>query len=428
MSAESESSGRYETIVAGSGLAGILAAARLRLLRPESSILMLDQAGGAGGRLCGLEPADPLSRTGLSAISSDELAFLENTLRGFSDLADPLEAIDQRRDMIGFLVAGNLDVRPAATCLSGDLAEVYGGPACRRDWDRCFEHLLRAPADQTIDTIWSNKKGPSAPVLAAIGRLAGVPSVWDSCGDAVLARMRYAASGLHYGDWPAVFSGIIDVFQASPGFRFVPQSQIVEAFFHEDQWCLTTQSGKYTAERLVVAQPPWQALAWLERRLIPVPVLRLALKSKPVSVVTITERLTGPCSLPEVTLVPAEAAEVYHHRGINLSFQAPIDYESSLDAPSVVKAVRRLKRAHRKVHKALPDLSTVGERITLHTVGWSNSTLPSDRKWVQKLVGSSKWHTDSRLLFVGDSYGSDARPDRNLISSVLAMADSISSS
>ena len=189
-----------------------------------------------------------------------------------------------------------------------------------------------------------------------------------------------------------------------PQVNLVCQSPIIEGFQAENSWHIAAQQGRFSARNLVVAQSPWQALTWLERKHIPIPVLKLGLKSKPVSIVTLCERLLAPCILPDVTLVPAEGVELYHNRKQSICLQATIDYELSLDAPSVGKAIRRLKRAQRKVHKLLDGAATAGEKIALQTVAWAHAPAVSEQKFIAALEA---WKQDGkeRLFFVGDAYG-----------------------
>src|SRR5690606_976179 len=104
---------------------------------------------------------------------------------------------------------------------------------------------------------------------------------------------------------------------------------------------LETEKGPVLAGKLIVAQPPWQATAWLPRSCWPGHVLSLASKTKPVSVVVLAETLKqdAPEDLPDVVIVPAEKVQIIRNGVREICFQATIDYELSLQAPAVIKAV-----------------------------------------------------------------------------------------
>ena len=102
----------------------------------------------------------------------------------------------------------------------------------------------------------------------------------------------------------------------------------------------------------------------------------------------------------------------------HLTFSAFIDYEHSTDALSVVKTIKRLKRASRKLEAVYNNLSTTEEHIALHPVGWAQCLGKQDYKLLTQL-GEYSYYTPC-LAFCGETYGKSYNPDQNIINSVLA--------
>ena len=122
-------------------------------------------------------------------------------------------------------------------------------------------------------------------------------------------------------------------------------------------------------------------------------------------------------------MVPSESVQAVVTKS-EIVFQATIDYEMSLQAPDVVKAVKRLKRAHRKFLAALPEIKTGVERVALVPVGWAQSPNQLERKHLDRLKMDAI--QDRHLAFCGDAYGQSLNGDDNLIESVLSASEAMS--
>ena len=101
--------------------------------------------------------------------------------------------------------------------------------------------------------------------------------------------------------------------------------------------------------------------------------------------------------------------------------QATLNFELTLSAPDVVKAVKRLRRARKKLLAAVPDLKTEGDHIALLPVAWSQPLAPNERKIMAKLgdYNFQKKH----LAFCGDAYGPHLEGDKNIIGSAMKACD-----
>ena len=145
-----------------------------------------------------------------------------------------------------------------------------------------------------------------------------------------------------------------------------------------------------------------------------------------MSAVVLTEKVSENIdeSLPDVFLIPAEGVQAYLTKtsaGQEITFQATIDFEISHQAPEVVKAVKRLKRARRKLLVAYPGFCSENDQIALVPVGWAQSPSSSETKAIERL-GKQPLNKNG-LAFCGDAYGASYDGESNLIKSVLTACE-----
>ena len=125
-------------------------------------------------------------------------------------------------------------------------------------------------------------------------------------------------------------------------------------------------------------------------------------------------------------MIPAEGVQAVRSSPDEITFQATIDYEISVQAPEVVKAVKRLKRARKKLLTARAGCMSENERIALVPVAWGQSAAVSEAKLLQRMAKS---HISSaNLAFCGDCYGASYIGDENVIKSVVSATNIIGQS
>ena len=100
-----------------------------------------------------------------------------------------------------------------------------------------------------------------------------------------------------------------------------------------------------------------------------------------------------------------------------------IDYEYSLDAPSVLKAIKSLRRSVKKLSNCYEELELEDEHISLYHVGWAQGGRMKDQQYVRNLKNQS--FQVNPLYFCGDAYGPSYNPDENLMQSVLEVSSAI---
>lgn len=443
----------YDVIIAGGGASGILAAARIAAAHPGARILVLEREAVLGGRLRATEPAERRFGYGLNAVSGPLFDFWARTLAHDAPDAPELSAlIPHRHQQAGVMQGAKIAATSIDQWNTPKGARLLGGMVAQKQWPD-VEAILTpqagaSAADDDDDEeaeaesddapvaaaakshhfahYWQlTRKAPAAIVLEQYGAAYGVFDVWGAEPAALAERARYHGSGLHAGDFAPAIAALTHGTHFQESVTVKCSARVVDASFANETWTVVAEGDTYRGKALVVAQPPWQAAMWLPRPLWPASLLQVASKTKPVSIVVLAETLTraAPEDLPDVLVVPAEGVQIVRNGPSDIAFQATIDYELSLSAPAVVKAVRSLKRARKKLLALYPGLISEGNRIALVPVAWAQSPAHADKRWLNRL--DKKAFNTPVLSFCGDAYGARYDGDSNLLRSLITACDAV---
>lgn len=445
----------FDIIIAGGGLAGTLAAARLAKLAPGKKIALLEKDPALGGRLKATSLEDKIYGYGLNAISDPLFELWNQTLKGDDPEAQDLSALVQRRQGdVGVLAGNKMGQIGIDLWFTPKGARVLGGYTAQKQWAEVEEIVRKGASAKAEDDdeeeveaaegegeeakakpegakahhfghYWSKpRKVPAAVVLEHYGSAYGIPDVWSAAPQAIGERASQHSGRLHCGVWDDALKALTELPEFKAAVSVFTSCRVVDAAKEGDDWVVEAEAGTYRAKTLVVAQSPWQAVGWLPRALWPTTLLQVALKTKPVSVVVLSEKLIAKDAVfPDVVLVPSEKVQIVRNGENEICFQCTIDYELSLQAPAVVKAVKQLKRARKKLQTLYPGLVTEGNHIALQPVAWAQSPLQSDRRWIEK-AGKKSYNT-KELAFVGDAYGTAYDGDQNLTRSLGAAVEAV---
>lgn len=411
----------FDVIIAGGGMSGALTRARIQRAQPDKRILVLEKEPTLGGRLQRYCKESPWSY-GLGFISQELFDFWDQELKQDPEGADLSSFHISDQQTAGFLVGSKIQDVALSDLYHQAGAKALGGMSASKQWHE-VEKVLATDADskQFSELCAFPRKGPLAIVLETLSGSLGVPDVWSANTRALNTRMKLAQGKIRKGAWAKPLETLI----GNPE-QTLTHCRIVQADFENDLWTIKTERGTYTADRLVVAQPPWQASLWLPKKEWPIALLNLVNKTKPVSVVVLSFHMENAAALtaPDLTIVPSENVHIVREYNDMLVFQATIDFEMSLQAPDVLKAVKALKRAAKKLQAANPELKLTHEHIALLPVAWSHSPAASERKYFDKidLDDIQKPH----LVFVGDAYGNSYDGDHNIVESVRKGSEVIS--
>ncbi len=445
----------FDIIIAGGGLAGTLAAARLARLSPEKKIALLEKEPELGGRLRATSLENKVFGYGLNAISDPLFELWNQTLKADDPEAFDLSVFAKRRQgAVGVLAGNKMGQIGIDLWFTPKGARVLGGYTAQKQWsvvedivskgaaaiaeDREHDEEVEASTDAD-DTgpkhdnaklhhfghYWSMpRKVPAAIVLEHYGSAYGIPDVWAASPQAIAERAAQHSGRLHCGVWTDALKALTELPAFQQAVTVITDCRVVDASREGDDWVIDAEAGTFRAKTLIVAQSPWQAVGWLPRPLWPTTLLQLASKTKPVSVVVLAEKLVSKdTTFPDVVIVPSEKVQIIRNGEDEICFQATIDYEMSVQAPAVVKAVKQLKRARKKLLALYPGLTTEGNHIALQPVAWAQSPLQSDRRWIDRM--GKKPIQAPHLAFVGDAYGTAYDGDQNLTRSVGAAIEAV---
>lgn len=410
-----------DIVIAGAGLSGVLCAHRVAQQCPDKKILLIDREAMPGGRLRTSDPGRAAWSYGLNYLSRELYTELLKELT-----AQEADFAIRQSQQFGVLSANKVSEVATHEVFTKKGARALGGLVASKDWQLMDD--LRASFEQKSDTSFQNawpgnRKSASAVVLEQMVPVLGIPDLWSTSVRFLIEKIKEFGDQRWIGDWESLLQALIA--QMPGNVSCVFSSTIVGAQFEEKNWRISMRGGVIHAQKLVIAQSPWDALFWLPKKFWPPTLLQFAVKAKPVSVVVLSEVLEdSKRDFPDLCLIPAEEAHAVLSPTGDLCFQTTIDYEISLQAPDVVKAVKRLKRARRKLQAAVPELVGKGEHLALVSVAWSQSPAMSDRRFVSKMT--DRHMNSEHLLFCGDSYGRSACGDTNILQSIASVVARLS--
>lgn len=421
---------------------------------------------------------------GLNGVSANLLQFWQKTMQADPDSEwDPMAVGARAQTRFGILSGSDLNIQPIDQMFASKGARALGGMAAARQWT-CVDEILQqgkvsaatndviqdaseeestaldaaeegatvntAAKEQEVTTTrgsakvfaqaWpESRKAPAAVVLEQYCPAIGITDLWSTPTDAFCQRVEYHTSSLKRGPWQTAVMDALAKYIEAGVITLVTDSRVLSAQFEGQLpdpaktaakdagngcWTLKTSTGDYRCRRLIVAQSPWQAIMWLPKHYWPASLLAVASKVKPVSAVTLTEKVDGGIAagmteddIPDLVVIPSENVQAIRSSNSEITFQATIDYEISVQAPEVVKAVKRLKRARKKFLSARPGSLTENERIALVPVAWSQSTSVNESRLIERMAKSKI--SSANLAFCGDSYGASYIGDANVIKSVV---------
>lgn len=415
-----------DIIVAGAGVAGVLSCAKLAILNPQLNILLLDKDPGPGGRLRTTGAIEDHWSSGLNGVSDSLYEQINQALKENPESDDLSAVVTEKRNTVGILAGGKVSQISTKDIFGPLGAKAIGGRTAQKDWEK-VEDILQTEDDTqrqgAFSKSWKLPKKNAATIVAEhFAPMFGVTNIWTSSNQSLKDRSNYIQEGLYVGPWESVLENLIKQSEGSIDVKY--NCRIVEAKREGNLWTLETEQGEFSAKELVIAQDPWNTLHWLSKEYWPAHILEVALKSKPVSVVALSATIEKYDEIPDILMIPSEKAQVYTYGKKEICFQAVIDFELSLDAPEVVKAIKRLKRARKKLLKKYENLEIKGEHLVLKPVAWSQSTHTTDRRLLNNI--RKKGTSGDHIYYCGDSYGDSYVGDKNIVSSITHMCETIS--
>jgi hypothetical protein len=353
---------------------------------------------------------------------------MDELIRRDPNADDLTSFVTGKDESIGIVNAGKVAEHSFTDIFSAEGARAIAGAAAVRDWKLIDTLTEQLDAGKKSDVLFSQaykgtRKSPSAIVLAHIARLYGVAEPWTVAMGDLWQKLRLASQEFWRGSWESALESLLSQSQSiledqGGCVDHLKEYQITEARYENEMWKLQTTKGQLQAQRLLIAQSPWEAGFWLPRPMWPQKLLAATNKTKPTSVVVLADRrlpTEQTLTLPDRSLIPAEDTQVLIDKDA-IYFQATLEYELTLRAPDVVKAVKRLRRSRKKFLAVYPDISLEGDHIALLPVAWSPPLSLHDRRLLNRLNFDKMMM--SHLAFCGETYGDSVCGDENLKNSI----------
>lgn len=413
----------YDILIAGGGLAGLLALTRLRQIHPSAKILLIEKEQHLGGRLRVAQGKENVGAGGLHYVSKELYEFLNRTLLSCSQGEEEYSLPSFETQVMGILQGKKLDELPLQELCTNRFAKILGGNSAAKQWDSFLDTLKKRNDELGPQTLgkWTNisKKDPFLDVLNVMSIPLGIVSPWFATPVSFEQRSHYIEQGLFAGPWVE----FIDKLSRWSQSEIMTESTVLDASFTDKVWDLKLEKRNIYGKTLVVAQSPWEALPWLKRDHAPANLINIALKYSPLSVVSLITKLDKEYEFLDRILIPSEKSQVFKLSPQEICIQVIIDYETFLDAPRVVQAVKQAKRSKAKFCKNFGFDEPKDEFLSLRSVAWTHDSHHDARKQiddydVQKI-------NSKNLVFCGDSYGNSYDPDQNLIKSLLAACSTL---
>lgn len=419
---------QFDVIIAGAGITGILAASRLQNIQPTLRIGILERLSTHGGRLRSSFDHTQDWSLGFNAISQELYEFM---LRSFplmedsEDVSPVLSFHSGRQSDIGILSGQKLTEIGVNEIFSPYGIRALAGQSALGDWKDLEDALNFSDEDKFLPLSKKIKFSKKSPIISLFGMFSaalGISDLWSASLLSIKQRIEYFSSSLLIGDWVKGLNILLNSKENSQALtpKLITKCRIVQSSYHEGSWTLHTEQGEFKAPKLLVAQSPWEAVEWLDQKACPSYFLSLGQKFQPVSLVSLTYRLDKELPVPSLLWIPAEDVQMVKNHPLEICFQVIIDYEHSLDAPDVVKAIKRLKRSFKRIHNLYGQgMSTPHQEfLALHPVGWAQSAHAHFKRFIENFDYDKL--NSPHLAFCSDAYGDSYHPDRNLIKSLLA--------
>ncbi len=413
----------FDIIIAGAGLAGLLALTRFRQIHPSAKILLLEKESRLGGRLRVPEGKENLGSGGLHYVSLELYDFLNRTLAGCFSSEDDFSLPKETPHKLAILQGKKLDEILLSEVCSSQFAKILGGNSAAKQWEKFIETFKNRSEEFNYQSLGKTanitKKDPFLDVLNIMSIPLGIVDPWFATSQSFEQRSHYIERGFFGGPWNDFIEKILNWAEA----ECMMGKPILDSNYEKGEWDLHLENEHVYSKVLVVAQSPWEAINWLKRDHAPVNLINLALKFSPLSAVSLNLYFEKDLDLPDRILIPSEKTQVFQLSKRHYCIQSLIDYETFLDAPRVVQAVKQVKRSKTKICKQLSLPDPLEDFLSLRPVAWAHDAHYNSRKQVED-YDASKMNSKS-LVFCGDAYGASYDPDQNTIKSLLAACSTV---
>ncbi|MCY4443546.1 MAG: NAD(P)/FAD-dependent oxidoreductase [Proteobacteria bacterium] len=388
----------YDDVIVGAGISGALAFHTLTKYSPHSKVLIIDTLCGPGGRRCPPHPITSQTATsqnttnwgnGLFLLPASTIAVIKNTLgakqlshitpiktygvitsqrlhrfchnelfshktiTAFSD-RKTAKALDQLTTLLHDpITIALLEKKPTKKHIALSLHTL------RQTYNNLIHHLSSPPHKGFLHTLMAflgllpqpTKEGllPPHQIIAFIKQLcACLPQDQDE-----------NIAPFHSAQLNHICADIFHNTPCNPDIHF--QETAMKAIQQDHNFSVTTCQNHYQSKRLICASNPWDLMRWFDlgsltskqhKRLIhatrPQPLSYISLVASGLSN-TINDDLDH---LPSLIFIPQEQTHILKSNS-TLILNTLVSFETSVHAPGALKAIKRLRRAQKRLEEYL---------------------------------------------------------------------------
>jgi len=414
----------FDRIIVGGGLSGIIALQRAKILYPGKKILLMENKPFLGGRHGQPFTSDVHHGYGFNRLHKQFVEFWEQTSRQQAN-----HAFFQQLNMasvfssLSILIGKNLKKVFFDKNFIKNTCQHLGGNTAVEDYTQYAEYFDAFSSESISSPLLIQfskniQKSSLQKILPMLSPLFGTLNPLHQSYSVFQKRLRALCSKKYMiANWQKM---IENLFQGDLSAHVIFNIYAIKAEDREDLWVISTNKGEFKTKRLIVAQSPWQASYWLQRKYWPLPLLKVLHKVSPLSAVCLSIPINLEKKEPtDPILIPSE-----HTLAIfslySVKFYKYIGFEQSLQAPLVIKALKSLKRAARRLLFKLEISEDFSHKYhtALLPVAESFSWKKGESRYLEQLAQPRRFQTP-RLSFVGDAYGHYELLEQNVIHSAL---------
>ncbi len=420
----------FDVLIIGAGLPAALLAQRWGESSSHKKIALLDHSPPVNSSPTPGDEESFSSPENFTVMGEKLYSFVKNSASPSSAETKPT---DHFRSLASEILAFN---KGKSTSIPlGDLetekgvGKLLGGTSYGKAWGQVSPLLKKSEEIKSSffpvlqKKLKITRKHPLTQMLANLGDFLQIPEILDSPPQVIAERLADATGTKYIGPTRELVQSLLKDFVEKDQKEFIENTHIISATYEKPRWILETSRGNFYTKTLVVTDNPWGALNWIDHKELPKEVINLAMKTKPVSAVWLREPWEEEPPTHPSLFITSEGVHGFF-RDRTLFLKKPLDYELSLSAPCVVKAIKSLKRARKKLGP-LPTTSSpkVREHISLDPFSGCQPLSFLEQRYSQKLDPEAI--NSPTLLFCGPAYGPSSLGDQNIIQSTLAASQAL---
>ena len=397
-------------IFIGASFSGCLAAIRAQAQFPSGKFLIIEQQKYLGGRKSSSVWDDKIWGCGGFSISQKLLDFLLNSLRSLAH-EQSLEILQnlEPQNKIEVIYQNKIKAFNKKDFLKEKAPRLIGGKEGEKQWKNIWEKILDPKSSQKMSKILkSQPKGPAGTLLKTLGSYLGLSNLYNSDPEIIKSCYKSSISQEYICDWQYIFAQALE---NCKNISIKLNTQVLSSNYQDKKWILETPTEELTANKIIICHSPWK-LSWLPPENIPAFIQKWSLKNQPTTTICLTKKLKDPWQGASSLFIVAEGVKALIYNNI-IHFILAVEYNESLNAPSVTKSIRKLKRAATKAAKSY-NCEYLSEYISLCPVGQMHSIMTETN------IGDCSQQEKNNLFFCGSFYGNSFNPEENIISSALS--------